>query len=317
MSKYNSIIILGPTGTGKTDISIKLAELIGGEIINADSMQIYKYLNIGTAKATAKEQSLIKHHLLDIVEPNSTFSVSEYKSLALEKCRELINNNITPIIVGGTGFYIESLLSNFTYGDIRDDNYRKQLTEIANKNGKQFVYEILMEKDPDTAKKLHYNDINRVIRALEILKVTGKTKSELVLKDQCSSNSKTFLNPLIIGLNGDREKLYERLNLRVDIMVKNGLVDEVKNCKNMGLTLKDQSMAGIGYKELLNYIDGKCDFNTAIENIKLNTRHYAKRQLTWFNHMKNIKWFDIFKKSKDEIVSAIIELYESKQDKTN
>lgn len=312
MSKYNSIIILGPTGTGKTDISIKLAELIGGEIINADSMQIYKYLNIGTAKATAKEQSLIKHHLLDIVEPNSTFSVSEYKSLALEKCRELINNNITPIIVGGTGFYIESLLSNFTYGDIKDDNYRKQLTEIANKNGKQFVYEILMEKDPDTAKKLHYNDIKRVIRALEILKVTGKTKSELVLKDQCSSNSKTFLNPLIIGLNGDREKLYERLNLRVDIMVKNGLVDEVKNCKNMGLTLKDQSMAGIGYKELLNYIDGKCDFNTAIENIKLNTRHYAKRQLTWFNHMKDIKWFDIFKKSKDEIVSAIIELYESK-----
>ena len=168
MSKYNSIIILGPTGTGKTDISIKLAELLGGEIINADSMQIYKYLNIGTAKATAKEQSLIKHHLLDIVEPNSTFSVSEYKSLALEKCRELINNNITPIIVGGTGFYIESLLSNFTYGDIRDDNYRKQLTEIANKNGKQFVYEILMEKDPDTAKKLHYNDIKRVIRALEI-----------------------------------------------------------------------------------------------------------------------------------------------------
>lgn len=317
MSKYNSIIILGPTGTGKTDISIKLAELIGGEIINADSMQIYKYLNIGTAKATAKEQSLIKHHLLDIVEPNSTFSVSEYKSLALEKCRELINNNITPIIVGGTGFYIESLLSNFTYGDIRDDNYRKQLTEIANKNGKQFVYEILMEKDPDTAKKLHYNDIKRVIRALEILKVTGKTKSELVLKDQRSSNSKTFLNPLIIGLNGNREKLYERLNLRVDIMVKNGLVDEVKNCKNMGLTLKDQSMAGIGYKELLNYIDGKCDFNTAIENIKLNTRHYAKRQLTWFNHMKDIKWFDIFKKSKDEIVSAIIELYESKQDKTN
>lgn len=317
MSKYNSIIILGPTGTGKTDISIKLAELLGGEIINADSMQIYKYLNIGTAKATAKEQSLIKHHLLDIVEPNSTFSVSEYKSLALEKCRELINNNITPIIVGGTGFYIESLLSNFTYGDIRDDNYRKQLTEIANKNGKQFVYEILMEKDPDTAKKLHYNDIKRVIRALEILKVTGKTKSELVLKDQSRSNSKTFLNPLIIGLNGDREKLYERLNLRVDIMVKNGLVDEVKNCKNMGLTLKDQSMAGIGYKELLNYIDGKCDFNTAIENIKLNTRHYAKRQLTWFNHMKDIKWFDIFKKSKDEIVSAIIELYESKQDKTN
>ncbi len=317
MSKYNSIIILGPTGTGKTDISIKLAELLGGEIINADSMQIYKYLNIGTAKATAKEQSLIKHHLLDIVEPNSTFSVSEYKSLALEKCRELINNNITPIIVGGTGFYIESLLSNFTYGDIRDDNYRKQLTEMANKNGKQFVYEILMEKDPDTAKKLHYNDIKRVIRALEILKVTGKTKSELVLKDQSCSNSKTFLNPLIIGLNGDREKLYERLNLRVDIMVKNGLVDEVKNCKNMGLTLKDQSMAGIGYKELLNYIDGKCDFNTAIENIKLNTRHYAKRQLTWFNHMKDIKWFDIFKKSKDEIVSAIIELYESKQDKTN
>ncbi len=317
MSKYNSIIILGPTGTGKTDISIKLAELLGGEIINADSMQIYKYLNIGTAKATAKEQSLIKHHLLDIVEPNSTFSVSEYKSLALEKCRELINNNITPIIVGGTGFYIESLLSNFTYGDIRDDNYRKQLTEIANKNGKQFVYEILMEKDPDTAKKLHYNDIKRVIRALEILKVTGKTKSELVLKDQSRSNSKTFLNPLIIGLNGDREKLYERLNLRVDIMVKNGLVDEVKNCKNMGLTLKDQSMAGIGYKELLTYIDGKCDFNTAIENIKLNTRHYAKRQLTWFNHMKDIKWFDIFKKSKDEIVSVIIELYESKQDKTN
>ena len=268
MENYNSIIILGPTGSGKTNISLKIAKKLNGEIINADSMQIYKDLDIGTAKVTKDEQKLIKHHLIDIVSPFSEFSVSDYRDLALEKCKELIDKNIIPIIVGGTGFYIQSLTSNFTYGDKKDDEYRKELENLVSKEGSNYIFSMLRQIDPESAQKLHPNDIKRVIRALEIYKTTGKTKSEIEKLDREKSSSQNFLNPLIIGLNCERKVLYNRLNLRVDQMVKDGLVNEVESCFKNGLTIDNQSMNGIGYKELLDYFNQKCTLPYIDEAVK-------------------------------------------------
>lgn len=305
--KYNSIIILGPTGSGKTNLSLKLAQLLNGEIINADSMQIYKYLNIGTAKATKEEQTVVKHHLIDIVDPKDSFSVSDFKTLALTKINELLSQNKMPIIVGGTGFYIQSLLTNFSYGDYKDEDYREYLLDLVKKNGNNHVYNMLKDIDPETASLLHENDVKRVIRALEIFKVTGKTKSEIVRQDsETQSCNDNILKPFIIGLTCDRESLYERINKRVDIMVNEGLLNEIEWCLKYGLNQSHQSMGGIGYKELFPYFNGVASLDSCLELIKQHTRNYAKRQLTWFNKMQNINWFDILKLSKEQIVEKVV-----------
>lgn len=306
---YNSIIILGPTASGKTDISINLAKQLNSEIINADCMQIYKELDIGTAKASIEEQDGIKHHLLDFVEPTKEFSVSEYRDLALPIIEKLIKENKVPIIVGGTGFYIQSLLLDNNYGNsYKSEELRLQLKNLASEKGNMEVYNILKDIDPESAETIHPNDLKRVIRAIEIFKLSGHKKSEL--KRTMQTNMQNSIKPLIIVLNRNRDELYNRINLRVDLMIKAGLVDEVKNLvSKYNLTINNQCMQGIGYKEILDYINNIVDMDTAIENIKINTRHYAKRQLTWFRNQVDALWINLSETSKDTAVKYIIDKF--------
>ena len=303
--KYNSIIILGPTACGKTGLSVELAKCLNTEIIGADSMQIYRDLNIGTAKVTEEELQGIKHHMIDIVDADSEYSVAEYRDNALTIAKDLINQGKIPVIVGGTGFYLMSLIKQYKYGQSSsDDKVREKYQKLLDEKGKEYIYSILQEVDKETADKLHFNDTKRVIRALEIYETTGKTKSQLNAEDIQES---TFLRPLIVGLNlSERNKLYEKLDRRVDIMFDAGLEEEVRSLYKKGLNETHQSMQGIGYKEFFDYFKGKSTLEDVKEKIKLNTRHYAKRQLTYFNQFENIYWFNTDTTNIDKIISQII-----------
>ncbi|MFT8314425.1 MAG: tRNA (adenosine(37)-N6)-dimethylallyltransferase MiaA [Clostridium sp.] len=299
------LILSGPTGVGKTDISIKVAKKIGGEIISADSMQIYKYMDIGSAKITKDEMEGIPHYIIDIAEPSDEFSVAQYKQLAERKITELASAGKYPMLVGGTGLYINSLIFNYEFtGTYKDAEYRKYLEVLADKNGKEFVHEMLKEIDVNSYNRLYPNDLKRVIRALEVYKLTGKTISEL------NENQDIYNIPYNVHyfvLNMDRERLYNRINRRVDIMLEKGLVDEVIKLKNMGYNSNMQSMKGIGYKEILYYLDGEISLQKAVEMIKQGSRNYAKRQLTWFRKDKRVKWIDKDKfNDEDEIVDFIV-----------
>lgn len=301
---YDSIIILGATATGKTKISIELAKRLNTEIINADSMYIYKDLTIGTAKPTIEEMQGITHHIIDVAEPNEDFNVINYRDIAKGVIEDFRNKNLLPIAVGGTGFYIDSLVSNYSYGSAtHSDKIRNELDEELNKFGKEYLYNRLQSISPDSASKLHPNDTVRVIRALEIC--LQNNTSTIVHKN----NEQPLLQkPLLIGLTMDRETLYNHINLRVDIMLKNGLLDEVKRLYDLGYRPDThQSMKGIGYKEIVDYFDGKVTFDEAIDKLKQHTRNYAKRQITWFKRNKDIIWFDVEKDS--DIVDKIIQIY--------
>ncbi len=297
---FDSIIILGPTASGKTSISIKLAKLLNTEIINADSMQIYKNLNIGTAKPSKSEQDGIKHNLLDFVEPNKEFSVEQYRELALPIIKNLINNKKVPIIVGGTGFYIESLLNNYSYGkSTKNIEIREKYNKLALDYGNEYVYNILKKIDPVSAEKIHSNDLKRVIRAIEIFDTTGIKKSEI---STMQTNSKSPLNPLIIALNWNRDELYERINKRVNIMLENGLINEVKDLLKLGINSNNQCMQGIGYKEIVLYLENKLSLTEATELIKQSTRRYAKRQITWFKRIQNAVWFNLSLSTQEDVI---------------
>ncbi len=303
---YDGIIILGATATGKTDVSIKLAKALNTEIINADSMYIYNDLDIGTAKPTKDEMAGVKHHLIDIVEPNKSFNVSEYRELAKNVIEEFNSKKIPPIIVGGTGFYIDSLIKNYSYGETGSNfQLRDSLKADLDKYGKEYLYEKLKTLDPISYDRLHINDTHRVIRAIEIAMLSSETKANMV------NNEEPILKrPLLIGLNMPRDLLYDRINRRVDIMLENGLIDEVKKLYGRGLTCENsQSMKGIGYKEIIDYIEGSMTLNEAIEKIKQHTRNYAKRQITWFKRNENIIWLDMSKLSKDNAVDTILDIY--------
>lgn len=302
---YNFIMILGPTASGKTLLSVELAKKLNTEIINADSMQIYKNLNIGTAKPTLKEQGNIKHHLLDFLEPANEYSVSNFKEDASKIIKQLNNTGKTPIVVGGTGFFLESLLSNYSYGNaVKNDFIRQKYMNLKEEHGNEYIYDILKKIDPQTAEKLHPNDFKRVIRALEIFEVCGKTKFEM--EQQNKQTTSTEFKPYIIGLTMPREMLYEKINLRVDKMIEDGLVAEVEELINQGLTTNNQCMKGIGYKELIDYFNNKQPLDICVEKIKQASRNYAKRQMTWFGHMENIHWFDVSTNSIQDIINEIL-----------
>ncbi len=303
---YDSIVIIGATATGKTDLSIRLAKRLGTEIINADSMYIYKNLNIGTAKPTKEEMSGVTHHLIDIVNETNTFNVSEYRDMAKAVISEFKAKKITPIVVGGTGFYIDSLIKNYSYGETgANSEIRAQLQAELDKYGKEYIFDKLKALDPISASKLHLNDVHRVIRAIEIAKLSKNNKSNIINLDE-----RVLKNPLIIGLNMDRSVLYDRINKRVDIMLESGLIDEVKNLMSRGFTPeKNQCMKGIGYKEVIEYLVGNTSYDDMVEAIKRHTRNYAKRQITYFKRNEDIIWFDALSKEKDEIVNEIISLF--------
>lgn len=301
--KFDSIIILGATATGKTGLSIELAKKLNTEVVNADSMYIYKDLNIGTAKPTFDEIGDIPHHLISIVDADNSFNVSEYRERAQTVINDMKERELLPIIVGGTGFYIDSLIKDYSYGGAeKDDTIRNQLESELEKYGKEYIYNKLKELDYESYSKLHINDTKRVIRALEIVLTTGTKKSEII-----NAEKRILNNPLIIGLNMPREDLYNKINKRVDLMINDGLIEEVEGLKNRGLNPDEhQSMKGIGYKEIFEYLEGKSTLEEAIEKIKQHTRNYAKRQITWFKRNENIIWFEI---SKDNnIVNKIMNL---------
>ncbi|WP_332648150.1 tRNA (adenosine(37)-N6)-dimethylallyltransferase MiaA [Lysinibacillus sp. 54212] len=284
--KIDVVAIIGPTASGKTALSIRLAKMLNGEIINGDSMQVYKRLDIGTAKITEQEMEGVPHHLLDIKEPHESFSVAEYQLLVRAKIEEIRARGKMPIIVGGTGLYVQSVLYDFrfTEEDVNEEArtaYYKELERI----GPEAMHAKLAHLDPETAKTIHPNNTRRVIRALEIIEWSGTSKSE----EAHQRGDIPLYNHLIIGLDTDREKLYERINLRVDLMMEQGLLHEVKALYDEGL--KDaQSIKAIGYKELYSYFDGLISLEEAIERIKQNSRRYAKRQLTYFRNKMDVQW---------------------------
>ena len=284
--KNKAIIICGPTASGKTALAVECAKLLNSAVISADSMYIYKGLDIGTAKPFKEEMQGIKHYMIDVASPNDCFSVSDYKSLAEPILNSLFNGGKIPIICGGTGFYINSLLYDLSYG-LGGANLeaREKYFELAKQYGNEYVFKILKEKDEETAKKLHFNDIKRVIRALEICE-NGLKKSDIVdnLVPKFSYNAYT--------ISHDRKILYGRINDRVNVMINSGLIDEVQGLLDTGISRHAQCMQGIGYKEIIDYIDNKISLEDAIELIKLNTRHYAKRQITFFKKMPNLVYLE-------------------------
>lgn len=287
--KEKIIIICGPTASGKTALSIELAKKINGEIISADSMQIYKDMNIGTAKPTFEEMQGIKHHLLDFVSPEERYSVAQYKKDAKKEIKDIISKGKTPIIVGGTGLYIDSLIYEIEYNDIKiDENYRKELENIIDKNGLETLYKKAVEIDPIAMKKISQNDKKRIMRVLEIYKATGKTKTQ---QEEESRKNPIEYDYRIFAINWDRETLYQRINKRVDIMIEQDLVGEVKNILNK-YDKFPTAMQGLGYKEVVDYINGNYTKEEMIEKIKMETRRYAKRQMTWFRKNKQTIWIE-------------------------
>ncbi len=284
--KPKVVVIVGPTASGKTAVSIELAKKINGEIISADSMQIYKYMDIGTAKPTLDEMQGIKHYMLDVVMPDETFNVAKYKSMAESAIEEILKKGKVPIIVGGTGLYINTLVDGIEFADVPgDEEYRNELIEKGYREGAMSIYKELEKVDSESAKKIDPNNIRRVARALEIYKVTGKTKTQLDIE----SRKEVKYDYRLFGMEWDRETLYNRIDLRVDKMIEAGLIDEVRNVTEK-FKISNTAVQGLGYKEVIEFLNGNISYEEMIEKLKLETRHYAKRQLTWFRRDKRIKW---------------------------
>lgn len=299
------LTILGPTAVGKTDISIAIAKKVNGEIISADSMQIYKHMNIGTAKPKIEEMQGIKHYLIDEIELDEEFNVAIFQKKAYQYIDIILNKNKLPIVVGGTGLYINSLVYPLDFTDgVSNWEYRNKLDEIANNRGNEYLHNLLNNIDPESASSIHPNNRKRVIRALEVYEETGKTMS--YFKERSQTKESPY-NLLMIGLTMERQLLYERINRRIDIMIEDGLIDEVKNILDMGYNKNLISMLGLGYKEIVKYLEGKYTLEEAIYILKRDTRRFAKRQLTWFKRDDRIHWYNIDEGSKDSIIKNILE----------
>lgn len=306
MTKNKLIILAGPTASGKTSVSIDLAKRLGGEIISADSMQVYKYMDVGTAKISVEEMQGVKHHLIDVLDPKEDFNIVKFQNMVKCSIEEIVKNGHIPILVGGTGFYIQSVIYDIDFNN-EDDNssVRKKLEEEYDAFGADFMHEKLKKIDIVSAQTIHKNNKKRIIRAIEYFLINNEPISS---HNEVQREKKSPYDYRFFVLNPPRDILYERINQRVDIMVGKGLVDEVKSLKERGLSKTNISMQGIGYKEILEYLEGDTSIETAIENIKQNTRHMAKRQVTWFKREKNVIYVDPFSfESNDKIVDYMIE----------
>ncbi len=289
MEKPKVIVICGPTASGKTALSIELAKRINGEVVSADSMQIYKDMDIGSAKVTKEEMQGIKHYLVDCVSPDERYSVANYKLDAKKAIEEILKKGKTPIVVGGTGLYIDALIYEIEYQDIKiNESYRKELESIKQNQGLEVLYERALKIDPEAMKKISPNDSKRIMRVLEIYEATGKNKTE----QEAESRLKEIpYNYKVFAITMDREKLYERINKRVDIMIENGLIEEVKELLKKYKEFPT-AMQALGYKEVKEHLDGKLTKQEMIDKIKQESRRYAKRQLTWFRKNKQTIWID-------------------------
>lgn len=284
------VILAGPTAVGKTELSIRLAKRINGAIISADSMQVYKYMDIGSAKIIPDEMEGVKHYLIDELDPSDEFNIVRFQQMAKDALKEIYANGQIPIVAGGTGFYIQALLYDidFTHQD-SDEAFRKEMSDYAAEYGAEALHEKLKEIDPVSYKTIHANNTKRVIRALEYYRMTGQPISA---HNEQEHQKVSPYNFAYFVLTDDRKHLYDRIDYRVDLMMKKGLVDEVKNLYDMGYHKDMVSMQGLGYKELLSYLDGECSLEEAVYIIKRETRHFAKRQLTWFRRERDVIWLD-------------------------
>ena len=289
--KQPLIVLTGPTAVGKTALSIELAKALNGEIISADSMQVYRHMDIGSAKITKKEMDGVPHHLIDVLEPWEEFNVTRFQSMAKEAMKGIYSRGHVPIVTGGTGFYIQALAYDIDFTENEDHSgLRAELEQLAEEKGEAFLHQMLAEIDPESAEAIHANNAKRVIRAIEYYRLTGEKISEHNKRER---EKQSPYDLYYYVLNRDRKTLYERIDQRVDIMMENGLVDEVKKLKDMGCHRGQTSMQGLGYKEILDYLDGGCTLEEAVYILKRDTRHFAKRQLTWFRREKDVRWLDL------------------------
>lgn len=303
------LVIVGPTAVGKTALSIELAKAFTGEVISGDSMQVYRGMNVGTAKIVPEEQEGVPHHLLDILEPEEDFSVSRFQELAQGKIEEISQRGHLPMLVGGTGLYVQSVTHNFSFADSPnpelEDERAAYWEAFLEEHGQAALYRELELKDAQFAKTLHPNNVRRVLRALVVLEVTGKSMQEY----QQDWDNQSPYRLVMIGLTMPREQLYARINMRVDLMLEQGLLEEVRELLNQGVSPKATAMQAIGYKELVAHLHGEYSYERAIELLKRNTRRFAKRQLTWFRRMEELKWFDVTQFHSTEEQVGVISKY--------
>ena len=308
MNKRKLIVLTGPTAVGKTKLSIALAKAVNGEIISADSMQVYKYMDIGSAKIKPEEMCGIKHYLVDCLEPRDpeSFNVTRFQQMAKDAMEEIYANGKVPILVGGTGFYIQSVVYDIDFTDNdADTGYRTMLEHMAEEKGPEFLHDMLKVVDPKAAEEIHFNNVKRVIRALEFFQKTG---SPISAHNEAEKQKESPYELYYFVLNDDRAKLYERIDMRVDLMVQDGLVEEVKELLDMGCTREMVSMQGLGYKEMIDYLNGDISLEEAIYIIKRDTRHFAKRQLTWFRRERDVRWINKSDfSSEEEILADMLE----------
>ena len=293
------IVVIGPTSVGKTKMGVALAKKLNGEVISGDSMQVYRQMDIGTAKVTIEEMEGVTHHCIDILDPKDQYSVHDFQQTVRKQITEITNRGHVPIIVGGTGLYIKAALYDYTFSEM--ENNHDEINKKYKDYTKEQLYAHLKQIDEESAKILHFNNRRRVLRAIEIYEQTGQKKSEMINEQEHIC----LYDAYFVGLTLPRELLYERINLRVDLMMKNGLQGEMESLIKQGLTRENQSMKAIGYKEWFDYFEGKCDLNEVSENIKKHSRQYAKRQYTWFKNQFDVHWYDVclenFSKTIEEV----------------
>lgn len=305
--KYPLIIITGPTAVGKTALSIQLAKEIGGEIISADSMQVYRHMDIGSAKVTKQEMDGVPHHLIDILEPSEEFNVVLFQRLAKAAMEDIRSRGHIPIVAGGTGFYIQALLYDIDFSETQANTaLRQELEELAKNRGAEALHRMLAEADPESAEAIHANNVKRVIRALEFHRQTGQKISDHNERERIKESPYDFLYYVVTT---DREVLYKRINHRVQFMLQKGLVEEVERLKQMGCTADMVSMQGLGYKEILSYLSGASSLEDAVSILMRDTRHFAKRQLTWFKREREVRWLNrlLYHDNDRELLTCILE----------
>lgn len=307
--KKKLVILTGPTAVGKTQLSIALAKKLGGEIVSADSMQVYRHMDIGSAKIRPEEMEGVPHHLIDVLEPTENFDVYRFQKMAKEKMKEIYSRGKIPVIVGGTGFYIQALLYDIDFSESpegeEESSLRRELEELAEEKGPHYMHEMLREIDPEAAEEIHENNVKRVIRAIEYYRQTGE-KISTHNKNQRAKESP--YNFCYFVLTDDRTLLYERIEQRVDQMLQEGLVEEVEKLLALGCQKESTAMQGLGYKEIIDYLQGEHDLERAVYLIKRDTRHFAKRQLTWFKREKEVTWVDksLFDREEDRIIEYMV-----------
>ncbi len=313
MKKRPLIILTGPTAVGKTAASIGLAKAVGGEIISADSMQVYRQMDIGSAKITKEEMQGIPHYLVDVLDPEEAFNVVRFQELAKEAMEEIFRNRHIPIVVGGTGFYIQALLYDIDFTENDSDlSFREELEKKAREEGAESLHALLEKADPQAAAQIHPHNVKRVIRALEFNRKTGQKISEHNERERQKESPYNFA---YFVLTDDRKALYERIDRRVDKMMEQGLLEEVRRLKDRGLPGDSVSMQGLGYKELFAYLEGEYSLEEAVRIIKRDTRHFAKRQLTWFRRERDVVWIDRQETGQDEqkILDSMLSVLREKQ----